>query len=189
MAHSPRIAHALSLAYELHGEQERKGSEVPYVTHLWAVAALVGEYGGNEDQIIAALLHDAVEDQGGEDTLTQIRGIFGDTVAAYVDACTDAYVIPKPPWRPRKEAYLNALPGKPAEVRLLTAADRIHNLRSMTRDYRHIGEALWDRFKGGRDGTLWFYDATLEALSDNWEHPILDEYREALGNLRLMIDD
>lgn len=189
MAHSSRIAHALSLACELHGEQKRKASEIPYVTHLWAVAALVGEYGGNEAQIIAALLHDAVEDQGGEAVLTRIRDTFGDTVAGYVDACTDAYVIPKPPWRPRKEAYLTALRDKPAEVKLIAAADRIHNLRSMTRDYRGTGESLWDRFKGGRDGTLWFYDATLEALSDGWDHPVLDEYREALGNLRLMIDD
>ena len=117
-----------------------------------AVAALVLEHGGNEDQAIAGLIHDAVEDQGGLGTLTEIRSMFGDDVAAIVSDCTDAWGEPKPPWRERKEAYLAALPKKPLRSQLVSLADKTHNAESILSDYRILGDHLWDRFNGGADG-------------------------------------
>src|SRR5262245_40297481 len=110
---------AFNFAHKLHREQRRKGTQIPYISHLMAVSALVIEHGGGEDQAIAALLHDAVEDQGGEATLVEIRLAFGDNVAAIVADCTDAWVEPKPPWRERKEAYIVALSHKRPESLLV----------------------------------------------------------------------
>lgn len=105
-----RFDNAFHCAHRLHRTQTRKGTTIPYVSHLMAVAALVVEHGGSEDQAIGALLHDAAEDQGGAKTLEDIRGRFGDAVAEIVYDCTDAWTEPKPDWRPRKEAYLGKLP-------------------------------------------------------------------------------
>jgi GTP pyrophosphokinase len=115
------------------------------------------EHGATQDEAIAALLHDAVEDAGGRPRLEDIRARFGETVAAIVEGCTDADTIPKPPWELRKKAYLAHLPGAPASVRLVSAADKLHNARSILADYRAVGEPLWGRFKGGKAGTLWYY--------------------------------
>jgi GTP pyrophosphokinase len=157
MSYSERFDRALMLASELHRDQVRKGTAIPYVTHLLAVASLVGETGGNEDEVIAALLHDAVEDQGGAATLATIRAIFGIEVADVVAGCTDADTIPKPPWRARKEAYLAHLPRASASVRHVSCADKLHNARCLLADLRESGSATWDRFNGGREGTLWYY--------------------------------
>jgi len=176
MIYTTRILDALALAHTLHGQQTRKCGGAPYITHLLAVAALVGEYGGNEDQFIAALLHDAVEDQGGEETLKGIRAQFGDSVAELVWACTDAWEDPKPPWRARKEAHIARLPAIPMDARLIIAADKLHNIQSMTRTYTPQDPAgYWAQFKGGRDGTLWYLDAMGAALEVGWSHPILGE--------------
>lgn len=184
MEFSDRLAQAFAFAHDLHRHQKRKKTEIPYITHLMAVAALVGEFGGDEEQVTAALLHDAVEDQGGCDTLALVRREFGDTVANYVDGCTDAYTDPKPPWRERKEAFLAATRTARPELRLIVTADKLHNTLSMLRDYREIGEALWERFSAGRDGTLWYVQAAVEALGDGWDHPILRELAEAVERLR-----
>ena len=146
----------------MHAEQRRKLSGEPYLAHLLAVAAIVMEHGGNEDEAIAALLHDAVEDQGGLATLEEIRRRFGRPVAEIVDGCTDAAETPKPPWRQRKEAFIARLTNAPASVRLVVAADKLHNARSILRDYRRLGESLWGHFRGGREGTLWYYRAVVE---------------------------
>lgn len=176
MMYSRRILDALALAHALHGQQTRKCGDAPYITHLLAVAALVGEYGGDEDQFIAALLHDAVEDQGGEATLDQIRTQFGEDVAELVWACSDAWEDPKPPWRARKEAHIARIPTIPSDARLIIAADKLHNIQSMTRTYTPNDPAgYWAQFKGGKDGTLWYLDAMGTALEDGWTHPILDE--------------
>jgi len=160
---SDRYAEAFSYALELHRNQPRKETEIPYVAHLMAVSALVLEHGGTEIEAIAALLHDAVEDQGGPPTLAEIKRRFGDEVAAIVEACSDTDKVPKPPWRKRKEDYVAHVRRAPASVRLVSAADKLHNARAILADYRVHGEALWSRFKGGKDGTLWYYRALTEA--------------------------
>ncbi len=161
----PRFEEAVLYALRLHARQLRKGSEIPYVAHLLAVVSLVLEDGGGEDEAIAALLHDAVEDQGGRATREEIRRRFGERVARIVDGCTDADVVPKPPWRERKERYIRTLPAASPEVVRVETADKLHNARSVLRDYRRIGEELWTRFTGGRDGTLWYYREISRALA------------------------
>lgn len=158
-----RFDRALSLASELHRHQSRKTTQIPYVAHLLAVAAIALEHGATEDEAIAALLHDAVEDQGGAPTLARIREEFGDAVAAIVDACSDTDVTPKPPWRERKLAYIAAVAHKSRSARLVSAADKLHNARSVVADYRTHGEALWSRFRGGR-ATVGYYRALLDAF-------------------------
>jgi (p)ppGpp synthase/HD superfamily hydrolase len=161
-----RFDDALSYASRLHRAQRRKGTDIPYVSHLMAVAALVLEHGGSEDQAIAALLHDAAEDQGGAATLEDIRRRFGDAVADIVADCTDAWSEPKPPWRARKEAYISGLPNKPAVSLLVSLADKTHNARAILNDYRQIGDTLWSRFTGGKDGTLWYYQSLAAVFTD-----------------------
>ena len=149
---------------------------MPYFTHLMAVAAIAGEFGGSEDQIVAALLHDAPEDQGGRAMLDTIRARFGATVADLVEACTDTFETPKPPWKRRKLDYIAGIPKKPLAARLIIAADKIHNLRSMYTDYQTVGNRLWDRFTASREETLWYYKSVHEAIANGWSNPILIEY-------------
>ena len=183
MAYSDRVVRAFALAHDLHATQRRKASDVPYLTHLMAVAALVGEYGGDEDVVIAALLHDAVEDQGGEATLARIETEFGPSVASMVLAASDASIVPKPPWRARKEAHLARLVSAPTDVRLIVAADKLHNARGLESALRREGEAIWEHFRGGREGTLWYYGEMLRILGDSWLHPIVDELSCAVESL------
>jgi (p)ppGpp synthase/HD superfamily hydrolase len=157
MPFSETFDDALAYASRLHRTQTRKGSNIPYVSHLLGVCSLVIENGGDEAQAIAALLHDAAEDQGGEATLNEIRARYGEPVARIVADCTDAWTEPKPPWRARKEAYLAALPSKPSASLLVSLADKTHNARAIAGDYRVLGDALWPRFSGGREGTVWYY--------------------------------
>jgi (p)ppGpp synthase/HD superfamily hydrolase len=140
-----RFKDALDYALELHNDQQRKGSDTPYAAHLLAVASLVLEDGGDEEQAIAALLHDAPEDQGGLETLEAIRQRFGDRVADIVHGCTDTYESPKPPWRQRKENYLEHLQIAPEEVRRVSLADKLHNARSILTDLLRSGEVVWER--------------------------------------------
>ena len=154
---SDRFDDALAFAARLHRHQKRKGSNIPYVAHLLAVCSLVIENGGDEDQAIAGLLHDAAEDQGGETILRDIEARYGAAVARIVADCTDSWTEPRPPWRARKQAYLAALPSKPAASLLVSLADKTHNAGAILGDYRVVGEALWARFSGDRDGTLWYY--------------------------------
>lgn len=156
---------ALRYATRLHRRQARKGTDIPYLAHLLAVTALVLEHGGDEEQGIAALLHDAVEDQGGDATLEEIRRRFGDRVAELVLACSDTLDTPKPPWRGRKEDYIARIAEEPEDALLVTLADKVHNARSIQADYRLRGEEVWDRFSGARDGTLWYYRALIDAIS------------------------
>lgn len=154
---------AVRVAGELHANQGRKGTSAPYMSHLLQVAAIVLEYGGTETQAVAAMLHDAVEDQGGRETLAMIRDTFGDEVARMVAACSDHLGDPSPPWHERKACYVNGVPDEQADALLVSAADKFCNVSSILRDYRTLGEALWDRFAGGRDGTLWYYRALVDA--------------------------
>ena len=186
MPYTEKLEEALLYAVRLHRDQTRKGTGVPYVTHLLAVAAIVGESGGTEDEVIAGLLHDAPEDAGGEARLEEIRDRFGDNVADIVAGCTDTYEDPKPPWRARKEAYIAHLANAPASVRLVSAADKLHNARSALSDYRAVGEDLWGRFNGGRDGTLWYYRSVADALAGHG--PISDELGRAVAELERLAD-
>jgi (p)ppGpp synthase/HD superfamily hydrolase len=154
-----RFDSAFAYAHRLHRNQVRKGTAIPYISHLMSVAALVLEHGGNEDQAIAALLHDAPEDQGGATTLAEIQRMFGDDVASIVFDCTDAWNEPKPEWRERKEDYLAALPNKRPASLLVSLADKAHNAEAILHDYRILGDRLWNRFNGGREGTRWYYSA------------------------------
>lgn len=164
MALTRRFEDAVSYALHAHAAQHRKGTDIPYIAHLLGVAAIAIEIGADEDQAIAALLHDAVEDQGGAARLADIRARFGDRVAAIVDDCTDTDMEPKPPWRARKQAYLAGLASKAADSLLVSLADKTHNARAIVDDLVVHGPALWDRFSGGRDGSLWYYAELARAF-------------------------
>lgn len=160
----------------------RKGSGVPYLTHLLSVAAMVGEHGGDEDQIIAALLHDYLEDiEGGSEA--QLEAEFGPRVARLVRALSDTVTRPKPEWRERKIRYVEHLADEPADVKLICAADKLHNARSVVRDHRVLGDAIFSRFTANRAQTLWYYRAVLAALGRGFEHAILVELEETVAEL------
>jgi (p)ppGpp synthase/HD superfamily hydrolase len=149
----PRLQRAFRYAAGKHAGQTRKQTAVPYLSHLMAVAALVLEAGGDEDLAIAALLHDVVEDCGGTPTLRDVEKKFGQRVAKVVEGCTDTVLDPKPPWRQRKEDYLRELKDADSDTRLVSAADKLHNVRSLLTDYRQQGETIWSRFNGKKDAT------------------------------------
>lgn len=182
-----RFNHALLLASELHASQLRKGSNVPYISHLLAVASLVIEHGGDEDESIAGLLHDAVEDCGGLPTLERIRGQFGETVADIIMGCTDAYTTPKPPWRERKEAYIAHLNDANLSVLLVSSADKLHNARSILSDYREIGDELWSRFTASKEQTLWYYQSVTEVLLRRRPLPLSNELDTVVSDLERLI--
>ena len=178
---------ALVFAAQLHREQRRKGSDVPYVSHLLAVAALVIEHGGDEDEAIAALLHDAIEDQGGPKTRDEMLRRFGERVTGIVEGCTDTQTIPKPPWEDRKRAYIEGVSEKSASVRLVCAADKLHNARSILSDYRNLGEEVWQRFEGRREGTLWYYRSVVDALVRSGRTPLVDELERVVGEIERLV--
>jgi len=166
-----RFNEALVYAAQLHADQFRKGTSIPYIAHLLAVASIALENGADEDQAIAALLHDAVEDQGGEKTSQEIRERFGNKVAEIVEGCTDTDIIPKPPWHERKKDYISHLKNAGRTVLLVSASDKLHNARAILTDYRQLGESLWSRFNGGKDGTLWYYRSLTETFKDSDQIP------------------
>jgi len=161
----PRFNEAFVFAAHKHAGQTKKGTGVPYISHVMGVAGLVLEAGGDEEMAIAALLHDVVEDCGGMPALREIKEKFGRRVAHIVDGCTDSYGSPKPPWRERKEKYLTRVRDEDDETRLVSAADKVHNTRAILLDYREIGDKVWERFAGKRDGSLWYY----RSLADEFE--------------------
>lgn len=185
---SVRFTEAFTFATQLHIRQTRKGSGVPYIAHLLGVASIALEYGASEDEAIAALLHDAIEDQGGATTREEIRRRFGETVTAIVDGCTDSDKTPKPPWRQRKEAFLARIPTASASVRLVSASDKLYNAWSILKDYRFLGEAVWERFKGGKDGTLWYYRSLVEAFHSVEVTPLIEELERLVDELERFAD-
>ncbi len=188
MPYGGRFERALVYAARLHADQTRKGSGIPYVTHLLAVAAIVGENGGTEAEVVAALLHDAPEDKGGRERLEDIRERFGDGVAEIVAGCTDTYEEPKPEWRPRKEAYVAHVRTAPASVRLVSAADKLHNARSILADLRALGDGLWKRFTGGREGTLWYYRALADAYAAAGTNAIVEELDRVVSEIERLAE-
>ncbi len=198
---SARFEEALVYATRLHAGQVRKGSGVPYVSHLLAVAALVLEQGGDEEQAIAALLHDAVEDQGGRAVLWEIQTRFGTGVAEIVAACTDAWESPsrrlsnsrptgvfqqpaKPPWRQRKEAYLAHLPDASDGARLVSAADKVHNARAIVAGCAREGQAFWSRFNAGKEEILWYYGELARIFTERGPAFLAGELRELVAAIR-----
>lgn len=166
MTLSARFQEAMLYADELHRDQTRKGTSIPYISHPLAVAGIVMEHGGGENEAIAALLHDGIEDGGGQPVREEILRRFGEQVAEIVEGCTDTDQTPKPPWLERKKAYIEHVRHAPPSVALVSAADKLHNGRAILLDYRSLGEQLWPRFNGGKKGTLWYYRAIIEAFEE-----------------------
>lgn len=180
--YSERVDEALELVASAFRTHVRKGSNVPYLSHLLAVAALVAEHGGDEDQIIAALLHDYLEDVDGG-ACVEIEQRFGSRVAKLVLGLSDSTTKPKPPWEERKLRYLGLLRTESSELKLISAADKLHNALSLIRDHRAVGEVLWERFTPTREQTFWYYRSVVVALGDGWSHPLLDELTRAVDEL------
>jgi (p)ppGpp synthase/HD superfamily hydrolase len=187
MALTARFDQALLYATLIHAGQTRKGTKIPYISHLLGVASITMEYGATEDEAIGALLHDAGEDAGGEGRIEDIRHRFGNAVADIVKGCTDTVVIPKPEWRPRKEAYIAHVRHASQSVRLVSASDKLHNARAIERDYWKMGEELWPRFSGGKDGTLWYYRALVEAFRDAGFCELVNELDRVVTDLERLI--
>jgi (p)ppGpp synthase/HD superfamily hydrolase len=180
---SRRFEQALLFATRKHASQSRKGTPAPYISHLMGVAGLVLEAGGDEDLAIAALLHDVVEDCGGAPMLKEVRRRFGKRVAHVVQGCTDTDQDPKPPWRERKENYIKHLRTASADVHLVSAADKVHNARHILTDYYEVGEPIWDRFNGKRDGTLWYYRALLKEFRRRKTNRLVNELARIVKEL------
>ena len=173
------------MAFRLHANQVRKATAIPYVSHLMSVSALVLEHGGDEDQAIAGLLHDAIEDVGPEQEAL-ITEEFGPRVATIVRACTDADTAPKPPWRAREEAYIAHLETASPDALLVSACDKLHNARSTVTDLRTYSPAMFDRFTGGRDGSVWYYSALSKVFSCRLPSPLSIELAEAVVVMQML---
>ena len=184
---SQRYADALVFSFVTHREQARKGSNIPYFAHLIGVSSLVMEYGGDEDQAIAALLHDAAEDQGGHAMLAEIEARFGATVSEIVHGCSDSLEASKPPWRERKNRYLEHLRTASPAVQLVSACDKLYNARAILSDLREIGESLWERFTGGREGSLWYYRELANAFTI--DSPVVGELKRTVEQLPVATRD
>jgi (p)ppGpp synthase/HD superfamily hydrolase len=178
-----RFEQAFVYAFQLHAHQCRKGGTIPYISHLISVAALVLEDGGDEDAAIAALLHDAVEDQGGTAVRGEIQQRFGDRVLAIVDACTESDQVPKPPWKQRKLQALAQLRQAEPAIQRVMVADKLHNLRSIWADQQRQGNRVWERFNASRSEVLWFYGACLDVVRDRFNSPMVTELQAILSKL------
>ncbi len=184
---TPKLSHrfeqALVYANQLHTHQVRKGSDIPYISHLLSVAALVLEDGGDEDEAIAALLHDSIEDCGGAKTRQDILMLFGERVTNIVDGCTESDVIPKPPWRDRKLLYLEKMRGASPSVLRVSLADKLHNARSILTDLYQHGDTVWQKFNAGKEGTLWFYRSLIEIYEKATDSFLLSEFKRTVDLL------
>jgi (p)ppGpp synthase/HD superfamily hydrolase len=183
-----RFVEALGYAAELHLRQRRKGKGQPYVGHLLGVAAIVIQHGGGEDEAIAALLHDAVEDQGGLPRLSEIREKFGERVAHIVDGCTDSYEVSgeKHDWGERKRAYIEKVAQESPDVRLVSAADKLANARDILSDFRADGDVIFDRFKGRKQGTLWYYRTLVNVFRKTGTTPLIEELDRVVTELEAL---
>jgi GTP pyrophosphokinase len=186
----PKLSHrfefALMFAAQLHARQIRKGSGVPYIAHLMGVASIALEHGADEDEAIAALLHDAVEDQGGDAMRQEIQKCFGDRVVEIVIGCTDTDVKPKPPWRKRKEDYIAHIKAASDSIHLVSLADKLQNAQAILKDYRLHGDAVWKRFKGGKAGTLWYYRSLVTEFRKVEAWSIIDELERVVAEIEFL---
>jgi (p)ppGpp synthase/HD superfamily hydrolase len=180
---SKRFVTALCYAAGLHAKQFRKRTGRPYIGHLLGVTSIVIEYGGDEEMAIAALLHDAAEDQGGRPRLREIRRKFGNRVAHIVDGCTDSFTLPKAPWMERKRAYVARVASESAEVRLVSAADKLANVSETLHDVRTQGQGVFQRFAGHKEGTLWYYRQLVRVFRKAGNNPLVEELDRAVTEL------
>lgn len=185
---SEQFDRALATASRLHRDQMRKDTDIPYVSHLLGTCSIALEYGADEDQAIAALLHDVLEDVQPIHRARQEVGSFGPEVLRIVEGCTDTERHPKPPWRERKEGYLTRLADKDGPVLLVSGSDKLHNARAILRDLRVGGERIWSRFNAGREGQLWYYRALVEAFRSNPEHDraLIDELDRTVRDIECL---
>ena len=179
---TPRMYKALKLAFKLHGHDARKKSTVPYIAHLLAVCALVQLDGGIEDEAIAALLHDALEDKPKEINRKKIRHKFGKKVLKMIELSTDTpkdYAGgQKPPWRKRKEAYLKHIRETDPSLLRVTIADKIDNARAILADHLRMGDEVWERFNAGKEDQLWYFKGCVKAFdASGYSGPLLEELR------------
>ncbi|HEX6209844.1 MAG TPA: HD domain-containing protein [Methylomirabilota bacterium] len=183
--YSDRMLLALDAAATMHAAQTRKGTGIPYLSHLLGTCAIVLEHGGDEDEAIAALLHDAIEDVRPTREARHVVAYFGERVLAIVEGCTDSDTHPKPPWRERKERYLERLRGADASILLVAGADKLHNARSILLDLRALGDQVWSRFNAGRDESLWYYGAAVDVMRANLAHrpALVDELERTVQEI------
>ena len=180
---------ALTTAAQMHAYQRRKKTEIPYVSHLLGTCAIAFEYGADEDEAIAALLHDAIEDVQPTEAARMAVAWFGERVLAIVEACSDAHTHPKPPWRERKEAYLAHLAEADRSVLLVSAADKLHNVRTMVADLHRSGDEVWTRFRASREESLWYYRSLVDAFRSNPNHQrdLTDELDRTVTQLERLV--
>jgi (p)ppGpp synthase/HD superfamily hydrolase len=176
-----RFDEALLYASRTHAGQLRKNTRIPYLAHLLGTANIAITFGADEDEAIAALLHDAIEDQG--IAHAELAERFGTRVANIVRGCSDSEQREKPPWRERKERFVARLARAPRSVRLVCAADKLDNARALLAEHRAHGERIWRRFNGGREGTLWYYRAVADALRAREQTPLVAEFDAVVGEL------
>ena len=181
---SQRFDDAFRYAHELHGDQQRKGTDAPYIGHLMGVASIVLDDGGSEDEAVAALLHDAAEDHGGRERLQEIRARFGDAVAQIVEDCTDSWETPKRPWAERKDAYVHHARKLAHPSLRVSAADKVHNAYAILRDLRNIGERVWDRFNAAPDDVVSYYERLVRAYRAAGGGPLVDELDRIVRGIR-----
>jgi (p)ppGpp synthase/HD superfamily hydrolase len=181
---------ALVYATKAHCNQTRKQTGIPYIAHILGVTAIAMEFGADEAEAIGALLHDTVEDCGGAERLKDIKAKFGENVANIVEGCTDADETPKPPWLQRKEKYLAHLSNTNASTRLVSAADKLHNARAIVADLRKQGLEVFERFKGKRDGTLWYYRSLVSGFRKFSDHrDLVDELDRVVTEIEKLARD
>ena len=181
-----KFEQALIYATKLHSNQVRKGSNVPYISHLLGVTALVLEDGGSEEEAIAALLHDAIEDRGGDKIRQEIKAKFGELVAEIVEDCTESDTDPKPAWKERKLATIKKFREVSPQVRRVILADKLHNARSILGDWYRIGDAIWERFKTGKVGTLWYFRSIVEVDRELGSSYLGEELTRVIAELEKM---
>jgi (p)ppGpp synthase/HD superfamily hydrolase len=179
-----RLDRAFIYAHEVHAQQVRKGTSLPYVGHLMGVSSIVLDDGGNEDEAVAALLHDAAEDQGGRERLEDIRSKFGDAVAAIVEDCTDAWEVPKPAWVVRKQAYIQRARTLPPSSLRVSAADKVHNAYGILRDLRNVGEAVWERYEASADDVLAYYESLVRAYREAGGGRLVEELERIVRGIQ-----
>ena len=181
---SGRLDDAFRYAREVHATQSRKGTATPYIGHLMGVASIVIDDGGTEEEAIAALLHDAAEDQGGRTRLADIQQRFGETVATIVEDCTDSWDEPKRPWAERKRAYVEHARKLPASSLRVSAADKVHNAYAILRDLRNTGEAVWNRFNATPDDVMAYYEGLVRAYREAGGGRLVDELDRIVRGIR-----
>ena len=184
-----RYLEAYVYCYKLHKKQTRKGSNIPYFTHLSSVSNLIIENNGTTTQAIAGLLHDAVEDQGGAKTLAVIKRKFGPKVAKIVDQCSDTTIKPKPPWKTRKIRYIKDIKTKTQDTLLVSLCDKYHNANCILSDYQKVGEEIWDRFTASKQETFWYYESLYKEFKKYLKNhlELIKAYKNTVDEMKRII--